>query len=159
MSAVGLSVPELFQVKPPDDPSKAYRNLFEARSGRAAQARAFCDDIWRDSHDLADLRFLERFPFEFHRRWFEMYLGGSLRRVGLHVEAPKPGPDLRVTLEGRPIYIEAVAPTGGNSWHADSVQEPIYRADDGTRRAVQVPPAETTKANLRQPAGSPKGQL
>jgi hypothetical protein len=57
MSAAGLSVPELFQVKPPDDGSKAYGNLFEARSERAAHARALCEDIWRDFHDLADRQF------------------------------------------------------------------------------------------------------
>jgi hypothetical protein len=33
----------------------------------------------------------ERFPFEFYQRWFEMYLGASLRKAGLEVTGPKPG--------------------------------------------------------------------
>lgn len=139
MPATPHSVPELFQVKPPDDGSKAYRNLYDRSSERAAQARAYCEDIWRDFHDLADKQFLERFPFEFHQRWFEMYLGASLRRAGLEVTAPKPGPDFRVVVEGKPIYIEAVAPTGGDPVHADAVPEPVYKDADGTPRAIQVP--------------------
>ena len=135
---------ELFQVKPPDAGSMAYRNIFEARSQEAAQARRLCEDIWRDFHDLADPQFVERFPFEFHQRWFEMYVGASLRRAGLDVTAPKPGPDFRVVVAGRAIYIEAVAPTGGNPLHADAVSEPNYRDTDGTLRMVQVPHAKIT---------------
>lgn len=133
-------------MQPSGDCAKAYRNLYERRSERCAQARAFCEDIWRDFHDLADKQFVERFPFEFHQRWFEMYLGAGLRRANLEVTAPKPGPDFRVMVEGRPIYIEAVAPTGGDPLHADAVLEPAYRDDDGTPRAVQVP---HTKITLR----------
>lgn len=139
MAATPRSVPELFQVKPPDDGSKAYRNLYEPGSQRAAQARAQCEDIWRDFYDLADKQFIERFPFEFHQRWFEMYVGASLRRARLDVTAPKPGPDFRVVVEGRPIYIEAVAPTGGDPLHADAVPEPVYKDADGTPRAIQTP--------------------
>jgi len=48
---------QLSDVKPSEGASAAYRNLFEARSERAA-------------------RVLDRFPFEFHQRGFEMCLGG-----------------------------------------------------------------------------------
>lgn len=144
MSAAARFVPELFQAKPPEDGSPAYRNLFAPSSDRAAQARAQCEHIWRDYHDLADPQFIARFPFEFHQRWFEMYLGAGLRRAGLDVAAPKPGPDFRVVVEGRPIYIEAIAPTGGNPLHADAVVEPTYRDTDGTPRAIQVPHAKIT---------------
>jgi len=102
--------------------------------------------MWRDFYDLADPQFCERFPLEFHQRWFEMYLGVSLRRAGLNISAPKPGPDFRVEVEGSPIYIEAVAPTGGNPFHADVVGEPVYHEIDGTPRALQIP---YTKITLR----------
>jgi hypothetical protein len=144
MFTAAISAPELFQVKPPDEGSKAYRTLFEARSERAAQARKWSEDLWRDFYNLADPQFLERFPFEFHQRWFEMYVGASLRRAGLNVEAPKPGPDFCVVLEGSRIFIEAIAPTGGNPLHADAVPEPNNRDSDGTPRAIQVPHAKIT---------------
>lgn len=144
MSAPAPVLPELFQLKPGDTGSKAYRNLYEPRSDRAAQARRLCDDMWRDFHDLADPQFRERFPFEFHQRWFETYLGATLRRAGLNVTAPKPGPDFRVVVEGTPIYVEAVAPTGGHPHHADVVEEPVYLDSDGTPQAVQVPHAKIT---------------
>ena len=34
-------------------------------------------------------------PFEFHQRWFEMYLGASLMSAGIDIRAPKPGTRLR----------------------------------------------------------------
>ena len=92
--------------------------------------REGCEDLWRGFSDLADANFVERFPFEFHQRWFEMYLGAALRRAKLDVTAPKPDPDLRVMVEGRPLYIEAIAPTAGHPLHADAVQEPVYRDDE-----------------------------
>jgi len=146
MSAETRSVPELFQAKPLDDGSMAYRNIFEARSERAAEAKQIAEEMWREFRDLADPQFLKEFPTKerFHQRWFEMYCGVSLRRAGLHVEAPKPGPDFRVILEGRPVFVEAVSPTGGDPLHADAVQEPIYKEADGTLRAVQVPHAKIT---------------
>jgi hypothetical protein len=98
----------LFDRSPPDGCTAEYRILCESKpNSRAAAVREGCEDLWRGFSDLADANFVERFPFEFHQRWFEMYLGAALRRAKLDVTAPKPGPDLRVMVEGRPIYIEA----------------------------------------------------
>jgi hypothetical protein len=144
MSATPRTAPELFQLEPPENGSKAYRTLYAPTSERAAQAKAYCEDMWRDFHDLADKQFVERFPFEFHQRWFEMYLGASLRRANLEVTAPKPGPDFRVVVEGRPVYIEAVAPTGGDPLHPDAVSEPVYKDSEGKPRAIQMPHAKIT---------------
>ena len=136
--------PELFEVAPPEGCSMSYRNLYAARSERAALAKRSCEGLWRDFRDLADRNFRDRFPFEFHQRWFEMYVGASLRRAGLDVSAPKPGPDFRVVVDGAPIYIEAIAPTGGDPLHPDAVHEPIWREEDGSPRVVQVPHAKIT---------------
>lgn len=140
------SVPELFHQKPSDTCSKAYHNLYEPSSEGSAQARRLCEELWRDFYDLADSQFRNRFPdeLEFHQRWFEMYLGATLRRAGLNVTAPKPGPDVRVLVDGAQIYIEAVAPTGGHPLHADAVYEPVYVDSDGTPRAVEVPSRQIT---------------
>ena len=149
MSPVNRTVPELFLTMPSDEGSNAYRTLFEVRSESAAQAREWSEGLWRDFYDLADPQFLDRFPIEIHQRWFEMYMGTSLRRAGLHVEAPKPGPDFRVVVGSRRIFIEAIAPTGGNPLHADAVREPNHREADGTPRAVQVPHTKICTSDRR----------
>lgn len=50
-----------------------------------------------------------------------------------------------MVLEGRPIYLKAVAPTGGGPLHPDAVREPIYKDAEGKPRAVQVPHAKITQ--------------
>jgi len=117
----------------------AYRSLFSATKGRAREAREKCEGLWRGFQDLADKDFVDRFPFEFHQRWFEMYLGASLRDANLDVSAPKPGPDFCVAIDGRQIYIEAIAPEAGNPYHADHVPEPVYKDADGSPKVSQVP--------------------
>jgi hypothetical protein len=134
----------LFAVQPPDGCAPAYRNLFNATRGRAAAARELCEQLWREFSDLADDNFVERFAFEFHRRWFEMYLGAALRRAGLNPTAPKPGPDLQVLVGGTRVHIEATVPTAGHPLHADAVHEPVYRDAEGRLAAIQVPHDQIT---------------
>lgn len=55
-----------------------------------------------------------------------MYLGVALRRAGLEVSAPKP-----VMVNGKLIYIEAIAPMPGHERHPDAVPQPIYINTDG----------------------------
>jgi type I restriction enzyme S subunit len=100
--------------------------------------------LWRDFYDLADQNFVERLPFEFHQRWFEMYLGATLRGASLDVSAPKPGPDAQVMVDGRPTYIEAIAPTAGHPVHPDTVQKPVYTDADGNPVAAKVPHTQIT---------------
>jgi hypothetical protein len=141
---VARPVPKLFAAEPPENCSGVYRNVLAAPNHRAALAREHCEVMWQEFYDLADENFLDRFPFEFHQRWFEMYLGSSLRQAGLNVSAPKPGPDFGVSLKGRPIFIEAVAPTRGHPLHADAVHDPVYTDADGNPLASQVPHAQVT---------------
>jgi hypothetical protein len=135
---------DLFLPTLPEGAEQTYRNLFAPEKDRVALMRDRCEALWRDFHDLADPAFVDRLPFEFHQRWFEMYIGVALRQVGLHVEAPKPGPDFRVVVDGSPIYIEAIAPTAGNPLHADAVPEPVYRDTEGHAMAVSVPHDQIT---------------
>lgn len=123
----------------PDNCDIAYRNLFSATKGRGMEAREQCEELWRNFHDLADKTFPDRFPFEFHQRWFEMYLGATLRDAGLDVSAPKPGPDFCLTVGGQQIYIEAIAPEPGHPQHADHVPEPVYKDADGAPMVSLVP--------------------
>jgi hypothetical protein len=130
---------ELFAAEAPDGCALTYRNLIRPKHRGAVAARQRCEEMWRAFESLADLNFLDRLPFEFHQRWFEMYLGASLLSAGIEVRAPKPGPDLEVSAGGRRIYIEAVAPTPGNPEHADAVSEPVYTDAEGQAIAAEVP--------------------
>ena len=121
----------------PDDSCTSYKNLFAATKG--GFAREECEALWRKFHDLADNNFVDRFPYEFHQRWFELYLGATLRDANIDVSAPKPGPDFCAAIGGRSIYIEAIAPEAGDPLHADHVPEPAYEDADGNINAVQVP--------------------
>jgi len=133
---------DLFLPSLPEGADQAYRNLFAPEKERTALIRDQCEALWRDFHDLADPAFVDRLPFEFHQRWFEMYVGAALREAGLHIEAPKPGPDFRVVTDRGPVYIEAIAPTAGNPLHADAVPEPVYA--EGRAMAVSVPQDQIT---------------
>lgn len=123
----------------PADCSMSYRNLFSAPTARAKAARDECEELWRGFHNLADKDFVDRFPFEFQQRWFEMYLGAGLRDANLDVSAPKPGPDFCITVAGRPIYIEAIVPEAGSPFNPDHVPEPAYTYADGGPIASRVP--------------------
>lgn len=135
---------ELFTSHPPDGCTLAYRNLLHPTHDHAAAARQICEDLWRDFQPLSDRNFLDRFPFDFHQRWFEMYLGASLLRTGLKVIAPKPGPDFQILADGRRIHVEAVCATPGHPLHPDAVSEPDYRDAAGNPVAVRVPHDQIT---------------
>lgn len=125
----------------PDDCSTSYRNIFSARQGRAKDVREYCEALWLKFHDLADSNFVNLFPFDFHKRWFEMYLGASLRDANLAV-APSPkgkGPDFSVTVGDELTYIEAITPESGSPYHSDHVPEPTYADADGELIAARVP--------------------
>jgi type I restriction enzyme S subunit len=128
----------------PDDCETSYRNIFLAKTSGSKRAREYCEALWERFHDLADKDFVNLFPFKFHQRWFEMYLGAALRDAGLDVSAPKPGPDFCVNVDGRQIFIEAIAPEPGDPLHADHVPEPDYKNADGSPKVSQVPHTSIT---------------
>jgi hypothetical protein len=130
---------QLFAAEAPDGCAETYRNLIHPKHAGAIAARQHCEEMWRAFEPLADPQFLERLPFEFHQRWFEMYLGASLVSAGIDVRAPKPGPDFEVRVGRQRIFIEAVAPTPGHPEHADAVREPIYTDAEGRSIAADVP--------------------
>jgi hypothetical protein len=132
---------QLFMQEPPENSSPLYRALILPRRPIEVLARQRCEAMWRLFEPLADPNFLERLPFEFHQRWFEMYLGAALVSAGLEVGAPTPGrgPDFEIRADGRRVYVEAVCATAGDSLHEDVVPEPIYRDTEGNAVCAQVP--------------------
>ena len=123
-----------------------------ARSGTRPDqkmARKNCEDLWRIYAPYADEHFLSEFPLQFHQRWFEMWLTVFLIRAGHHVTCPKPGPDVRIKLDGQVVWIEAVCATAGLEGKPDSVPKPVYGQVSKTPMnayALRVTNALRTKA-------------
>lgn len=114
---------DLFKV---DDPHAdlSYVNVRAPRHRGAERARYNCDELWREFEPYASSHFLDEFPYRFHQRWFEMYLTVALVRAGLNVECPATAaPDVQIRYaHGRVLWVEAIAPTGGDESNPDRVE-------------------------------------
>lgn len=118
-------IPDLFAVDDGGaDPS--YINVRAAAREGSARARAHIEELWRDFAPYASKQFIAEFPYHFHQRWHEMYIAVPLLRAGLDIQCPKQGaPDVRVQhRDGRVMWIEAIAPTGGDESNPDRVVYP-----------------------------------
>jgi hypothetical protein len=124
----------------------SYTNLFQAKTNGSKLAREQCEQMWQAFHDLADNQFVDRFPFEFEQRWFELYLGATLRDADLAVSASPQGngPDFSVDHNGRRFYIEAITPEQGHEENPDRVPDPVYKDAYGKPMAVRVPTDQIT---------------
>ena len=141
------AVPPLFDALP-DNACVAYKNLRDGDSQHATEGRQHCEEFWQEFAADADEIFLTEFPLRFHERWSEMYVAVSLRRIGLEVTCPKPGPDIRIDGHDRGIWVEAVCATAGEPGLPDSVPErPIARASD--KPVVTNVPHEKVVLRLR----------
>ena len=120
----------------------AYKNIRVPKGEGAAVARSNCDELWRDFAPYASEHFRVEIRRHFHQRWFEMYLAVSMLRAGLAIECPpKNAPDVRVQhRDGRVLWLEAIAPTGGVESNPDRVVQP--RAAPGESSVAYYVPRE-----------------
>ncbi len=83
------------------------------------------EQMWLDYKEYAPKGFPRKLQFEFHQRWWEMYLTIGLSRLGLPVSTFRQdkGPDLLVTYDDTKVWIEAVAPKSGTT--SDAVPQPL----------------------------------
>ena len=110
----------------------AYRNIRNEQHAPLPQLKAHLEQLWQEYWEHADENFLREFPYRFHQRWFEMHLTVALKRTGLSVTSPKPGPDVLLETNAGRIWIEAVAPTGGDpAENADAVVDPSRPGQSG----------------------------
>jgi hypothetical protein len=130
----------------PDNCDVSYRNLFKSTKEGSRRAREQCEQMWRAFHDLADNQFIDRLAFEFEQRWFEMYVGATLRDANLDVSASPQGngPDFSVDHDGQRFYIEAITPEQGHEKNPDRVPNPVYTDAYGKAVAVRVPTDQIT---------------
>jgi hypothetical protein len=88
-------------------------------------ARDFTESLWKRYEPYADANFLTEIQVDFRARFWEMYLACSLEDAGYSIECPKPeGPDILVTSGETRVWIEAVAPSGGDANNPDRLPEP-----------------------------------
>lgn len=121
----------------PRGPSPSYKGLYEPRNDTAAQCRDYVEALWDQFRPYADSHFVQDFASHTHQRFWEMYVGVTLLEAGYEIHAPKPGPDFGLTLDGRRIWIEAVAATPGEPGRPDSIPPLDLRV--GMARAEYVP--------------------
>lgn len=101
----------------PDDFSEGRRRELEELGRKFFDAR------------LNDNQFSTELPKEPHRRYWEMVVGCILLKLGLTVVNPRGGPDFKVELGGRSIWIEATSPDCGSG--SDRVPDgPGWRRGD-----------------------------
>ncbi len=75
----------------------------------------FIESLWERYEPFADAQFQTEITFTFHRRYWEMYLACSLMEHGFELvpKVKEKGPDICLQLNKSRVWIEAVAPGGG----------------------------------------------
>lgn len=95
------------------------RSLFPKGGEQGEQMRQHLLELWDifKTHGLVSGNFVEEFcsgnRAVFCQRYWEMLLANHLLEHGLVPTTQAQGPDFRVEIEDRVVWIEAVAPTGG----------------------------------------------
>jgi hypothetical protein len=116
--------------------------------------RSFLEAMWARFEPYADDDFPTSIQAAFESRYWEMYLGCSLLRLGKGLVARRGrrgtgGPDLLLHEEGTSIGIEAIAPDGGSG--PDSILEPpmgeVYTVPD---EAITLRYSSAIEAKRRQ---------
>ncbi len=103
-----------------------YAILRESSDPDTKKCREFFLSLWEQYEPYAPKGFLKKLQIEFHQRWWEIYLTVGLLNLDFELDSSKSdhGPDLTVDVQGQRIFIEATAPTIGET--SDRVPEPVY---------------------------------
>lgn len=95
------------------------------------------ESLWLIYKPYADKQFLEDARFQFHQRTWELYLGSVLIEHGLiPKKVSDEGPEFCVEVEGRKVWIEAIAPELGKGGDA------VPPVPVGLKIATRVPERE-----------------
>lgn len=84
--------------------------------------------VWKDNADPHFQRECRQGQDKFNQRFWEMYLGCRLLGENIKVESSAAGPDLRVNLNGRRVWIEAICPTRGEVGSPNRVPDLLENA-------------------------------
>lgn len=99
-----------------------FKSILESQDSFCLSEKQFTEAIWNVFSKYSDRNFLKEIRVDFDARYWEMYLTVSLLNGKWKIECPKPGPDVKMTLNnGKSIWIEAIAPSGGAGKNPDKV--------------------------------------
>jgi type I restriction enzyme S subunit len=84
-------------------------------SGSIPERKTFFNELYSRYEPYADSHFLREVKFNFHQRSWEMYLACVLLAHEMEISSDDKGPDIKVTGNGKNIWIECTAPTKGFS--------------------------------------------
>jgi hypothetical protein len=92
---------------------------------RGEPHRQRLENMWLEYRPYAPKGFRSKLQFEFHQRWWEIYLTLGLCRLGLPVSTSSQDdrPDLFLDLASTKVWFEAVAPKPGTK--SDAIPEPV----------------------------------
>jgi hypothetical protein len=104
---------------------------------RFHEQRLFLESLWNNFSPFADLDFKSQLAIQFHPRFWEMYLACTLIEMGFDLVPRKSayGPDIRIKLNNRSLWIEATAPDAGIG--ADAV--PSYSNLEDSIEFIRIP--------------------
>ena len=83
------------------------------------------EQLWEEYCPYAPRGFRKKLQYEFHQRWWEMYLMLGLHRLGFPIStcSKDDRPDLLLDFGDVKVWVEAVAPKPGSM--SDAVPEPV----------------------------------
>jgi hypothetical protein len=82
---------------------------------RFHEQKVFLEGLWRVFSPFADPNFKSELAFQFHPRFWEMYLACTLLEMGFDLVPRRSayGPDIQINLNNKRVWIEATAPDAG----------------------------------------------
>ncbi len=112
----------LFQPTRPGE-DELYARIRNHERGKPDRQRL--EQMWSHYCHHAPKDFRNKLQYEFHQRWWEMYLTLGLSHLGFQISTfPKDDrPDLLLTFGNTKVWIEAVAPKSGTK--SDAVPQPV----------------------------------
>jgi hypothetical protein len=95
-----------------DDCDPSYLNIQRVQFVRPA--KQYVERLWRMYAPYADRHFREDARKHFLQRYWEMYLAVALKDAGFTpVKLTDKGPEFFIEIDGRRVWVEAIAPGGG----------------------------------------------
>jgi len=94
---------------PEDSGYKAFRDHDDLQD-----QRNFIESLWQQYKSYADSNFKDQISRSFKDRFWEMYLGCSLLKLGFEISSKNFGPDIKTQIKSRRTWFEAVTPSPGN---------------------------------------------
>ena len=103
-----------------------YARLRDWDDPQSEERRNFFNVLWNEYAPFAPKGFEKKLQYEFHQRWWEMYLTVALLHLGFvpKINSADVGPDVTLDVDGQKVFIEATAPSAGHT--SDRVPEPIH---------------------------------